>query len=143
MEILGSIVDENIHAAFAHGPDEPVKESLTVQDTDVAYAYNISSALQKIQQEEWNVDVFWPRNMAFKKEAAERVETIRKRAKEVFEPVNGHNWCFYKEEGLRGHIPRLLAGGSEQGMALVLEFLDGVERNKFSSDTKSGSSGQN
>ena len=98
-----------------------------MKDTDIIYAYNTSSVLHKIQQEEWDSDVFLPRNIIFKNEAAERVETIRNRAMEVFAPLDGHNWCFFKEEGLRNHIPRLLAAGSEQGMALVLEFLDWVE----------------
>jgi len=98
-----------------------------VKDTDITYAYNISSKLHEIQQKEWDRDVFLPRNIIFKNEAAKRVETIRNRATEVFEPLDGHNWCFFKEEGLRGHIPRLLAAGSEQGMALVLEFLDAVD----------------
>ena len=98
-----------------------------MKDTDVIYAYNISSVLHEIQQKEWDSDVFLPRNIILKEEAAERVETIRNKAMEVFVPLDGHNWCFFREEGLRGHIPRLLAAGSEQGMALVLEFLDGVE----------------
>lgn len=99
-----------------------------MKDTEIIYAYNISSVLCEIQQEEWNRDVFWPRSITFNKEAEERIEIIRKRAIEVFAPLDGHNWCFFEEEGLRGHIPRLLAAGSEQGMALVLEFLNGIER---------------
>ena len=98
-----------------------------MEDTDIIYAYNISSVLHEIQQKEWDSDALWPRNITFKKEAAKRVETIRNRAMEVFAPLDGHNWCFFKEEGLRGHIPRFLAAGSEQGMALVLEFLEWVD----------------
>jgi hypothetical protein len=98
-----------------------------MEDDDVTYAYNISQILHELQEEEWDRPVVWPQDIAFNKTAKDRIETICKRAMEVFEPLDGHNWCFFKSDELRGHIPRLLAAGSEQGMALVLEFLNGVK----------------
>lgn len=98
-----------------------------MEDTDIDYAYNISDILHKRQYEEWGRPTVWPRDLTFDKMAQARIEVVSKKAMEVLGPLEGHNWCFFEAEELRGHIPRLLAAASEQGMRLILEFLSKVK----------------
>jgi hypothetical protein len=99
-----------------------------MEDTDIDYAYRVSDILHKRQYEEWGRPTVWPQDLVFKKTAEDRFNVINERAMEVLGPLEGHNWCFFESEELRGHIPRLLAAASEQGMQLILEFLSEVKR---------------